>query len=209
MIFIVMAALSLSIDAIRPLDRWNHSYISPGPVGSVGDCLIQTRLKQNTPDSPMRWEYGSVGRDSITKGTNLQDGMKLNIASAGGPATTIDSNWGGRDSFKISRGWIFQDIRLPDKSVIPLYGSTPGYSWNNQVATTYRANVTGEKFLPVPGGYMPPPGTILRGNAYPKSAESDPSQDIINKMETSLIEESLITPMLGVFNKSAKKGLGI
>lgn len=28
--------LSLTIDAIRPLNRWDYSTIRPGPVGGVG-----------------------------------------------------------------------------------------------------------------------------------------------------------------------------
>lgn len=37
-----MAALSLSSDAIRPMNRWNHDRIQPGAVGSVG---IEIRKK--------------------------------------------------------------------------------------------------------------------------------------------------------------------
>lgn len=171
--FYYMAAQSLSIDEIRPLNRWANSFISPGAVGSVGDCLIQSRLKQNTPDSPMRWQYGTVGKDSILKGTNLQDGMKLNIATMGGPAKTIDSNWGGRREFKTRVGWIYQDLRQVDKSVIPIMGNTPNYSWNNKIATTYKATISGDKFLPMPGGYSAAPGTMLRGGNYPTATNEE------------------------------------
>ncbi len=35
-----MAALSLSIDAIKPMNRWDYCSIRPGVQGSVGDCLV-------------------------------------------------------------------------------------------------------------------------------------------------------------------------
>ena len=44
-----MSALSLSIDAIKPLNRWDYDSIRPGKVGSVGDVLITERLKASRP----------------------------------------------------------------------------------------------------------------------------------------------------------------
>ena len=161
-------AVPLSAEAVRPLDRWNNNYFQPGAVGSIGGCLISERLKHNMPDAPLRWAEGSVGRASILKGTNLQDGMKLNLSSRGGPAVLIDSHWGGRQSTRTKTGWEFTDVRLPDKLVIPLYGDTPGYSWNNKVARTFKMNVVGKNFLPLPGGYSPAQGSILRGGNYPR-----------------------------------------
>ena len=168
-----MAALSLSITAQRPLNRWDHDRIQPGVVGSVGDTLISSRLKHNMPDSKLRWAPGSK---SIYHGSNISDGMFLNISSLGGPAKLVDSNWGSRRDFKTSHGWIYQDMREIDKNVEPIMGGTPDYSWNNKIATALKANVVGNQFLPLPNGYQPSATDRLRGGKYPVTtniAEAD------------------------------------
>jgi hypothetical protein len=157
----------MDIPEIR-LDRWaDYASIRPGIVGSVGDVLLQTRLKHNFPDAPLRWEYGTVGDEAAGLGSNVQNGYSVSYASGGGPAKLFDSNWQSGRSFKTNHGWIYQDIRVPDKRTTPLMGDTPDYSWNNKIAATLKAKLTGEKFLPVPGGYAPQPGQQLRGGTYP------------------------------------------
>lgn len=58
-------------------------------------------------------------------------------------------------------------MREPDKRVEPILGSTPSYSYQNKLATVYEAKTRGEKFLPLPGGYIPSPGEVPRGGAFP------------------------------------------
>ena len=69
-----MAALSLSIDAIRPLNRWDHSSIRPGVVGSVGDVVVTPRYKHSAPDLPLRFDPYFSGKRSVFLGSNVQNG---------------------------------------------------------------------------------------------------------------------------------------
>lgn len=157
----------LSIQARKPLNRWDHSSIRPGPVGSIGDVNLQPRLKQSAPDFPFKFDPEfSHNRESI-HGSNVTDGQHTNYNSHGGPSTLIDTNWGGRRDFSTQRGWVFQDLRPEDRSIEPLLGELPQYSWRNRVATNYNAVRTGDKFLPLPHGYSLGPDDIARGGAYP------------------------------------------
>lgn len=160
--------LSLSIDAIRPLNRWDDSSIRPGVVGSVGDALVQVRYKHSNPDMPLRFDPSNSHRREPYLGSNVQDGQSISHCDKGGPNFTIDSNWGGRRGFKTSHGWYYQDVRAPDRRVEPIVGATPQYDWHNKIAQTYNARVTGDLFLPLPGEYMLNPGDIPRGGSKPR-----------------------------------------
>jgi len=169
-----MAALSLSIEAIRPLNRWDHSRIQPGSVGSVGDVNLTPRLKHSFPNMPIRFDKSFSGKKERYLGSNVQNGTQKSFESGGGPARTIDSNWGGRRDFKTRHGYIFQDIRMPDTSTEPMVGATPGYSFKNKVATCYEAKRTGLNFLPLPGAYFPTQNQILRGGMFPRTTDIEP-----------------------------------
>jgi hypothetical protein len=162
-----MAALSLSIDAIKPMNRWANSSIRPGVVGSVGDVLLTPKFKHSMPDLPIRYDPYFRGNKESRLGSNVQDGTEKSFDSGGLGPRTIDSNWGGRRKFKVRNGYIFQDMRPPDKYDEPVLGSTPQYSFLNKVATVYNAKRTGENFLPLPGEYEPKQGQVPRGGAYP------------------------------------------
>lgn len=88
-----MAALSLSIDVIKPLNRWDHSRIQPGSVGSVGDVNLTPRFKHSMPDLPLRFDPYFRGKNSTFLGSNVQNGTQRSYDSGGLPAMTIDSNW--------------------------------------------------------------------------------------------------------------------
>lgn len=169
-----MAALSLSIDAIRPLNRWDHARIQPGSVGSVGDVNLTPRLKHSYPNLPLRFDKSFSGKKERYLGSNVQNGTQKSFDSGGGPARTIDSNWGGRRHFKTRHGYIFQDVRVPDDSVEPFLSSTPDYSWRNKLATCYEAKRTGSNFLPLPGAYFPSPNQIVRGGMFPRTTDLEP-----------------------------------
>jgi hypothetical protein len=169
-----MAALSLSIDAIRPLNRWDYSSIRPGAVGSVGDVNMTPRLKHSHPEMPLRFEKAFSGKNEVFLGSNVSDGTHKGYDSGGGPARTVDSNWGGRRRFTTRLGYVFQDIRTPDDLVVPVLGTTPNYSWRNQVATNFEAKRTGDLFLPLPKGYDLEPGQIPRGGTSPRITDIDP-----------------------------------
>lgn len=169
-----MAALSLSIDAIRPLNRWDHSRIQPGSVGSVGDVNVTPRFKHSMPELPIRFDPYFRGKNAPFLGSNVQNGTQPSYDSGGMPAYTVDSNWGGRRNFKTRHGYIYQDLRAPDKLTQPLLGETPDYSWHNKIAKVYEAKTTGNKFLPLPSGYIPSPGEITRGGAFPRTRDFEP-----------------------------------
>jgi hypothetical protein len=146
----------------------NHQRLHPGPVGSVGDVNINARIKQSYPDMTPAYLTETAGKNGQYFGSNVQNGQHRSWDNKGGPARLIDSNWGGRRNFQTAIGWIHQDLRDPDRRVEPYVGATPGYSWNNRIATCYNAKHHGDKFLPLPGGYALSPGEITRGGAYPQ-----------------------------------------
>lgn len=163
-----MAALSLSIDAIRPMNRWDHSRIQPGIVGSVGEVNCSPQWRRSTPGMRLRLDPFFAGKNAIDLGANIQDGGHAGYSSGGAQARTVDSNWGGRRHFKHRRGWIMQDLRQIDKLVTPYLSSTGDYDWQNKVATNIEARRTGTQFLPLPGGYEKDPGQESRGGSGPR-----------------------------------------
>lgn len=162
-----MAALSLSIDAIRPLNRWDHSSIRPGPVGSVGVVNMTPRLKSSLPGD-FRWEATYFGNKESNYGSNITDGFHTNYSNGGGPAHTIDSNWGGRRRFETSHGWRYQDMRVPDRRIEPVLGTLPQYSWHNRIATVNSAKHTGDLFTVPRGGVLGGPAGVTRGGQFPR-----------------------------------------
>lgn len=163
-----MAALSLSIDEIRPLNRWDHSRIQPGKVGSVGDVNCSPRFRSSTPGMRLRFDPYFSGKNEIDLGSNVQDGGQVGYSSGGAQARLVDSNWGGRRSFKVRNGWIMQDLRQPDDLVTPYLSTTGDYEWQNKIATNIEARRTGSQFLPLPGGYEQQKGQIGRGGNGPR-----------------------------------------
>ena len=160
------AALSLSIDAIRPLNRWDYSSIRPGSVGSVGDCLITERLKSSLPGD-FRWKPDYYGKNESLYGSNVRNGYQRSFTSGGGSSKTIDSNWGGRRGFKVRHGWIMQDLVAPDTSVTSQLGSLPQYSWRNKIAHVNHARTTGDLF-PIPVGGQIQGSGVPRGGQLPR-----------------------------------------
>lgn len=79
-----------------------------------------------------------------------------------------------------------QDMRTPDKLTEPLMGSTPDYSWHNKLATCYETKRTGNKFLPLPHGYIPSPGEMTRGGAYPFTRDYEPGNAPGSVLETPI-----------------------
>lgn len=143
----------------------NSEVIAPGKVGSVGDVIPSVRFRQSAPDMAMRYDKNFSGASEQLHGSNVQDGFSYSFTSGGGPSRTIDSRL-ERKSFKTNHGWMYQDLRAPDKTLEPIMGSTGRYSWYNKLGTVYQAKVTGNSFLPLPGNY----GTtsITRGNQIPR-----------------------------------------
>jgi hypothetical protein len=153
----------------------NTLVISPGVVGSVGDVLNSVRLRQSAPDMMLRYDQVFSGRNEPRSGSNVQDGYSYSYTSGGGPSRTLDSNWTNK-KFKTAHGWIYQDLRVPDKTLTEIMGSTGRYDWYNRVANTYQAKITGDMFLPLPGGYQP--SGVPRGGQVPRIIARDEPQGV-------------------------------
>jgi hypothetical protein len=134
---------SLSIDAKRPMNRWDHDRIQPGAVGSVGDVHCQPRLKHSSPDMPIRWQKEFAGQNEVFLGSNVSDGQHVGYDSGGGPSRVMDSNWQSGRSFKTRLGWVMEDVTTPCAAVEPYVSSLGDYTWRNRVATVYEALRTG------------------------------------------------------------------
>jgi hypothetical protein len=149
-------------------DRWLNDYISPGNVGSVGDVLMDVRLRQSTPDMDARYMKFTHGLNGIRLGSNVQNGMIPNYFGYGF-ARTVDHNWNVNRKKKYKIGFKFSNHQPPDKtpSMQVYQGGTPKYSWLNTTSNVYRALHTGSMFLPAPGEFRPDPNTVPRGGSIP------------------------------------------
>lgn len=152
----------------RPLNRWANNWIQPGNVGPVGDVLTQERIKQSSPDFPFAYTPTFSTANNVFRGSNVQNGSIGSFTSGGLGAETEEAAWDGRRDFRTAVGWFHQDISAPDKLVTPVLDAQPSYSWRNRVATVIKARVSGQAFLPLPGGYAPEPGSVARGGQVPR-----------------------------------------
>lgn len=138
------------MDLIHSVHPRNRCRISPGIVGSVGDSLSGVRLKQSTPDMKMR--YDSMF-SSPYNGSNVQDGYSKSFTSRGkGP--TVQEGRLKKKGFQKVYGWQYQDLRPGATTKEPIVGSLGRMDWKNHLATTYRAKMMGDAFLPLPGPYV-------------------------------------------------------
>ena len=153
----------LSVSSIKPLNRWDHSAIRPGPVGSIGDVLQTIRLKSSLPGN-FNWDASTYGNMETLHGSNVQDGLHKSFFSQGGPARLRDTNWPLNRSFKTAHAWVHQDLRAPDRSIEPVMGEQPQYSWRNKLAVVERSQYTGNLFQRDGPGIIPPTGPLRGGN---------------------------------------------
>lgn len=153
----------------RPINQWDKSSIRPGPVGSVGDALLQVKLKHSSIDLPERYDPAFSKGNEKYLGTNLSDGQWAGYASGGGVARTLVSQLPYRQGFKTQLGWIHEDLRPTARTTEPQMGGAGQYKWKTQVARTYKAKMTGDMFLPLPGGYAVNLASgITRGSSIPR-----------------------------------------
>jgi hypothetical protein len=137
----------------RRLNNWDKTSIRPGPVGSVGDVNTSVRLKHSAPDLPLRWSKQFSGKRGENSGSNVSDGMWYGYSSKGYAARTIEEPMGYRPGFRTAIGWIKEDVRQLDTTREPKLGSLGNFKWESEIAQVKRAKVTGDLFLPLPGGY--------------------------------------------------------
>lgn len=151
----------------RRLNNWDKTSIRPGPVGSVGDVNNQVRLKHSAPDLPLRYDKQFSGKNEERSGSNVSDGMWYGYTSKGYAARTIQEPMGYRPGFKTAVGWVIEDVRQLDTTREPKLGSLGDFKWQSQVASVKRAKVTGDLFLPLPGGYS----KALLGDQIPRGSQ--------------------------------------
>jgi hypothetical protein len=161
------------------LNRWNDDSIRPGVVGSIGDVNPQVKFKHSAPDMALRYDPYFSGKNLPLQGANVTDGTHLGFDSGGGPATTINTNWVGHRDFKTNRGYIYQDLRIPDRSASERVEAVPQYSWLNHVSKVYDVKTKGDQWLPLPNGYKPMEGMDLRGAAPRVTDVAGGDQDAI------------------------------
>lgn len=156
----------------RPLNRWDKDSIRPGPVGSVGDTLTGVKLKKSAIDLPDRYDSVWSGKNEVWSGSNVSDGMHVGFTSGGRSAAVIQQGYNRYLGFKTNVGWIHEDLRPTDRSTNSTMTPLGQYDWQNKVATVYKAKITGQQFLPLPGGYsadvLKAEGTIPRGSQVPQ-----------------------------------------
>lgn len=148
------------------LNVWNKNSIRPGSQGSVGDVLPQQRLKQSAPDLAPRYEEWSSKQNEVYFGSNVQNGTKESFTTAGLGARAVGRKIWRNRGFTNDVGWVHQDIVPTDRSRETKLASNPQFGWKSQVSRTYKAKVSGDKFLPLPGGYGPT-GGVPRGSQFP------------------------------------------
>jgi len=148
------------------LNVWNNNSLRPGSQGSVGDVLTQQRLKQSAPDLAPRYEKWSSKENSMYYGSNVQNGTQESFTTTGLAARTVGRKVWRNRGFKNDIGWVHQDIVPVDRTRETKLASNPQFGWKSQQSRIFRAKVSGENFLPLPGGYGPS-GETLRGTQYP------------------------------------------
>lgn len=158
--------MELLLDPIKPpLNLWNKNRISPGAVGTVGDVLIQTKLKHSSPDMPERYEAWNSKVNSVFYGSNVQDGTSESFTSEGLGARVVQRPIHRYTGYKTAVGWKHQDIVPTDRKVESKMAGLPQFGWNSLVASVERTKTSGDRFLPLPRGYGA--SALTRGNQYP------------------------------------------
>jgi len=150
---------------VRGINRWDKDSIRPGPVGSVGDVNLQVQLKKSSPDMANRYDYAFSGKNEVWGGSNVSDGQYTGFTSGGRGAEVASKSAFTRTSFKTSVGYQFQNIVPTDRASMTKMVPLGQYSWDSEKAVIYRAKVTGDQFLPLPGGYGSQ--SLTRGSAFP------------------------------------------
>ena len=159
--------------------RWADSIMSPGVVGSVGDVLVTPFLKTSCIDLPRRVQAAFAGANATHSGANISDGDLKAYTSHGLVARTVDSAWNGNRSFRDMKGWLYQDLRTPDKMVEPYVSSLGDYSWRNKVAKVEESFRTGALYAKMPGEYST--NGISRGGQIPRITDFSYDDQVYNK----------------------------
>lgn len=100
---------------VKPLNRWDFDSIRPGPVGSVGEVNVQTKLRTSMPSMPIRWDKTYSGQNGALYGSSITDGSHRSFNTGAIGNRVVDRNWAFGRRFITKVGWYHQDLRAPDK----------------------------------------------------------------------------------------------
>lgn len=155
---------------------------SPGPVAALGTTATQIRLKQSTPDSPLRFMAGTIKKGAARLGTMVSDGQVANPKTHGFAArTTILPRSRLRKS-----GTAYHALVPEDRDAVPNVASNLMSSYTlleNEANSNF-----GSLFQDEPDGYKPPPGAMLRGGNYPSVYNSDEPPENSQLLRISLLD---------------------
>lgn len=155
----------------RPRRLNQTESLRPGNVASVGDVLTCGQLATSYPDAPIRFDENYYRKDlgsSITYEPYV-----------------YDSSWNMGRSENTVYGLKQQDLRAPDRLHEPTLGVVPQYEWRNKIATVYEAKRTGNKFLPLPGPYVPAPGEMVRGGQVVRTTDIEGLYSVVENQQPS------------------------
>ena len=133
-------------------------------VGPIGDVHQIVKLKHSCPEMPLRFSSTFA---TARVGQNVQDGDSPSFNTGAYGAKTIVSAFDRPSNVTTSGGFTYENIIPEDREVIADTIALPSYSWENSIAQVYKAKVTCNAFLPLPGGFKPV-GGVPRGGAVPQ-----------------------------------------
>ncbi len=150
---------------LQPRFRNKPVHYRAEAVGPIGDVHQIVKLKHSAPELPLRFEKTF---STARVGQNIQDGDSPSFNTGALWPRTVVSGFDRPSNVTTGGGFTHQDIIPEDRLVIADTIALPSYSWENLLAETYKANVTGNHFLPLPGAFAPAPGSVPRGGATPQ-----------------------------------------
>lgn len=156
----------------KPTCTDNFKVISPGLVGSVGDVNMATRMRtSNAAMFPVMFDVTAARLEKM--GSDLQDGDSLTQVNGGGyPASVRDSRWNVKQSRKDDVGDRWQDLRQNDRLVEPIVIGQTQFDFKSMVAQVEQGLATGDRFLPLPGGYEAN-AVLTRGGLFPSVVQQE------------------------------------
>lgn len=157
-----MKYIQMSGVILKPRFRNKLVVYKAEDVGPIGDVHQIVKLKHSCPEAPLRYDSTF---STARVGQNLQDGDSPSYNTGWYGAKTQTLAFDRPSNVTTSGGFTFQDIIPTDREVIADTIPLPSYSWENSIAQVYKAQVTGNAFLPLPGGFKPE-GGIPRGGVF-------------------------------------------
>lgn len=153
---------------LKPRFRNKPIIYKAGDVGPIGDVHQIVKLKHSCPEMPLRFSQTFA---TARVGQNVQDGDSPSYNTGAYGAKTIISAFDRPSNVTTSGGFTYENIIPEDREVIADTIPLPSYSWENSIAQVYKARVTGNAFLPLPGGFKPEEGYLEAARFHNYKAE--------------------------------------